>query len=151
MRSFGKGFLIVSSLICLVIAVRFLSVMGYVADETGVGAASLYGGDFWLYMVWLRLLLLAVSLIAGLLLADCPVVVLACGGVSLLISMKLTYNSFCAIDALNLSAAYFYGGAGGLYANWGLLLLLALNILCSLYLILTRSKAEYIPRKSVSQ
>lgn len=142
MRSFGKGLLIVSSLVCLGIALRFMYVMGCVADETCVSASVLFGGNLWLYAGWLRLLLLGICLMAGLLLADCPVVALFSSSISLLISLKLTYNSSCAIDALNLSAAYFYGGTGGLYANWGLLLLLVLILGISLWLIVTRPKPQ---------
>jgi hypothetical protein len=135
MRSLGKAFLIFSSAICLGFYLRMMYVTGAVADTNNVGAAFLAGGTFWLYMEWLRLLLLLVSLVAACFWAERPVVVLFAQIISLLLSLKLTYNAAIAIDELNLHAAQYYGSTAALYGSWVMLGLMLLSILLSLLLM----------------
>ncbi len=54
------------SLISLIFSLKiFLNIAIYV-DDYGASPTAVYGGDFWLYMAWLRLALLAIiTLIAG--------------------------------------------------------------------------------------
>jgi hypothetical protein len=135
MRSLGKAFLIFSNVICLGFYLRMMVVLGTVADTHNVGAAFLAGGSVWLYMEWLRLLLLLVSLVAACFWADRPVVVLLSQVVSLLLSLKLTYNAAIAIDELGLHAAQYYGSTAALYGDWGMLGLMLLSALLSLLLM----------------
>ena len=47
------------SLVALVISMGIFYNQGILVDESGIGAAALYGGGVWLLLNWLRLLLLA--------------------------------------------------------------------------------------------
>ncbi len=45
----------VLSFICLIISVKLFWNMGIYVDEYNAAPSIVYGGDFWLYMDWLRL------------------------------------------------------------------------------------------------
>lgn len=45
----------ISSIICLIISIKLFWNMGIYVDEYSTGPSVVCGGDFWLYMDWLRL------------------------------------------------------------------------------------------------
>ncbi len=51
----------VSSSLALLISIILLYNMGHYVDEYGTSPSVVYGGDFWLYMAWLRLALLSLT------------------------------------------------------------------------------------------
>ena len=54
----SKIMLFAVSFLTFLISVKLLWNMGVYVDEAGTSPDKLCGGDFWLYMDWLRLLLL---------------------------------------------------------------------------------------------
>jgi len=51
---------LIISLLCLIISMKLLYNMGIFVDEYGLSPDIVLGGDFWLYMEWLRILLITI-------------------------------------------------------------------------------------------
>ncbi|MEE1169241.1 MAG: hypothetical protein UHP11_00885 [Anaerovoracaceae bacterium] len=58
MSRLSKIFLFAVSLLTLLISLKLFWNMGVYVDEAGTSPDKVCGGEFWLYMDWLRLLLL---------------------------------------------------------------------------------------------
>ena len=58
MSRLSKIFLFAVSLLTLLISLKLFCNMGVYVDEAGTSPDKVCGGEFWLYMDWLRLLLL---------------------------------------------------------------------------------------------
>ena len=57
MSRLSKIFLFAVSLLTLLISLKLFWNMGVYVDEAGTSPDKVCGGEFWLYMDWLRLLL----------------------------------------------------------------------------------------------
>lgn len=62
----AKILVLVTSLLSLLASLHLHYVAGYVIDEYNLSGTSYYGGEVGLLMSWLRLLLLAVCVLASL-------------------------------------------------------------------------------------
>lgn len=58
MRKALKYVVFFCCLVSLLVSMQIFYNQGIAADELGISASLLFGGELWLYMVWLRLLLL---------------------------------------------------------------------------------------------
>lgn len=66
MRKLVSWVIFISSLVSLLISMRLFLNLGVFVDEYNLSPDIVYGGDFWLYMSWLRIgLLLIISIVSG--------------------------------------------------------------------------------------
>lgn len=65
-KKIGSSMLFVFSVVALAISLRLFWNMGIYVDQYNTNLSTVCGGDFWLYMEWLRLGLLGIiTLISG--------------------------------------------------------------------------------------
>lgn len=66
MRKLVSWVIFISSLVSLLISMRLFLNLGVFVDEYNLSPDIVYGGDFWLYMSWLRIgLLLIITIVSG--------------------------------------------------------------------------------------
>lgn len=135
-----RGFVVIIPAICLIISMKLFWNLAIFSDEKGISPNMVLGGDFWLYMDWLKLFLLLILCVLPFLEA-CKISFII-SSICLIISTKLFWSMYIFSSKTGTSLINICGGEFWFYMNW--LIILLLFILCILTFSLKANKKRQI-------